>query len=303
MYAIEARNICKRFGRLDALRGINLNVNPGETTILLGPNGAGKSTLLKILAGLYRPSSGTVRILGKDFITDPNGIRKDISFLGENYALYDNLTSMENLLFFGKLYGLDKHTVKKRTTYWLRRFNAMPYINRKIGELSRGTKQKMALCRAMINEPKLLLLDEPSAFLDPAASNELHRELKELSKNRTSIIYATQRVDELYKIGDNVLLIKNGKKVASGNADGIINRLKNVEVEIILSKKISDMALHHLKRRWKIRYGDSEKSLIFSVRNINTIPKVVQDVVSSKGEIISVLHLKESIDGLLGGNR
>ncbi len=301
MYAIEANGLQKRFGGVVALREISFRLEKGETIVLLGPNGAGKSTLLKIIASLYRPTNGTVRVFGYNMQHDAGKARGMISFLGENYALYDDLTVRKNLEFFGRLYDIDERVLDQRIRHWLQRFDAIQYIDRNVGELSRGTKQKVALCRALINEPKLLLLDEPSAFLDPVASKILHSELNALSKKGVSIMYATQRLDELYRIGNKTLLIRKGKEIAFGGVDSIINRLKDVEVEIITSRPVSKAIFSALGKKWKLRYGDSEKSIIFSLRRINEIPKVVKDVVNRGGEVVSVLYLKESIDRILQG--
>jgi ABC-type multidrug transport system ATPase subunit len=298
---IDARDIQKRFGKIVALDNVGFRLGSGEVLILLGPNGAGKSTLLKILASLYRPSNGSVRLFGQDPLDKRSRIRNMTSFLGENYALYDDLTVRKNLQFFGRLYDISDKALDTRMRYWLKRFDAMQYIDRDVGELSRGTKQKIALCRALINQPRLLLLDEPSAFLDPAASRMLHSELNALSRSGVSIVYATQRLDELYKIGDRVLLLRNGRVMALGSIEKVINTLGDVEVEILTSKPISRGAIAALSRRWKLRHGDSEKSLIFSLGRINDIPKVVRDVVKNDGEIIGVLYLKESIDRILRG--
>lgn len=301
MYAIEANGIQKNFGKLTVLRNISMNLKKGEVVVLLGPNGAGKSTLLKIFAGLYKPTFGTVKVFGEDLQSNTDKIRYSMSFLGENYALYDDLTARKNLQFFGRLYDIDANTLKKRIINLMNKFDAVQYIDRNVGELSRGTKQKIALCRALINEPKLLLLDEPSAFLDPIASKILHKELNRLSSEGVSIIYATQRLDELYRIGDKTLLIRKGKDIAFGPVDKILNKLEDVEVEIILSRPISPRTLATLGRKWEIRQGDSKKSIVFSLKLISQIPSVVRDVVKNKGEIVSVLHLKESIDKILEG--
>jgi len=298
---IDARDIQKRFGKIVALDNVGFRLGSGEVLILLGPNGAGKSTLLKILASLYRPSNGSVRLFGQDPLDKRSRIRNMTSFLGENYALYDDLTVRKNLQFFGRLYDISDKALDTRMRYWLKRFDAMQYIDRDVGELSRGTKQKIALCRALISQPRLLLLDEPSAFLDPATSRMLHSELNALSRSGVSIVYATQRLDELYKIGDRVLLLRNGRVMALGSIEKVINTLGDVEVEILTSKPISRGAIAALSRRWKLRHGDSEKSLIFSLGRINDIPKVVRDVVKNDGEIIGVLYLKESIDRILRG--
>lgn len=303
MNVIDAKAIQKSFGNVDALRDIGFNLKKGEILILLGPNGAGKSTLLKILASLYRPNGGSLNILGHEMLHQPNKIRSMISFLGENYALYDDLTVRKNLIFFGRLYDIDMRELDKRMDMWLRSFDAIQYIDRNVGELSRGTKQKIALCRALINEPKLLLLDEPSAFLDPIASKILHEQLNALSRKGVSIVYATQRLEELYRIGDSVLLLRNGKMIAYGGVDSIMSNLGDVEVEIITAKPISKVALARLARIWKLRKGNSKRSIIFSVKGISTIPKVVRNVVGNGGEIISVLYIKESIDRLLEGGK
>ncbi|MGD0728986.1 MAG: ABC transporter ATP-binding protein [Candidatus Micrarchaeaceae archaeon] len=301
MYVIEANNVGKRFKDTVALHRINLKLAKGETIILLGPNGAGKSTLLKILSGLYKTSKGTVKVFGHQLPKDAEKIRDSVSFLGENYSLYDDLTVRKNLEFFGILYDLDEKHMKRRIEQLLARFDATQYIDREVGELSRGTKQKVAICRALLSEPKLLLLDEPSAFLDPVASRILHMELNELSRKGVSIVYATQRLDELYKIGNKTLLLRKGRQIAYGNVDKIINKLRDVEVEIITAKPISDAVLRKFGKRWKVRYGDSNKAVIFSLKKINDIPKVVKEVVNSKCEIVSVLYLKESIDKILSG--
>jgi ABC-type multidrug transport system ATPase subunit len=298
---IEANSIEKRFGKLNVLRDISFRLSAGETIVLLGPNGAGKSTLLKIIAGLYKQSRGSVRVLGHESPKESDKIRNDISFLGENYSLYDDLTVRENLRFFGRLYDIENAVLEKRIRHWLERLDAMQYIDRKVGELSRGTKQKIAICRALINEPKLLLLDEPSAFLDPIASKVLHAELNQLSKGGAAIVYATQRLDELYKIGDKTLLLRKGRRIAFGRVDLIINRLRDVEVEILTAKPIKGNSFLLLSKRWRVRHGDSERALVFSLARISEIPKVVKGVVENGGEIISVLYLKESIDKVLQG--
>ena len=301
MAVIDCDKVSKRFKDVVALHNVDMKLNRGETVVLLGPNGAGKSTLLKIMGGLYKPTTGTMRVFGYQMPKEADNTRKRVSFLGENYALYDDLTARANLRFFGRLHDISEHELQKKITDLLNRFDALQYMHRRVGELSRGTKQKIAVCRALMNEPELLLLDEPSAFLDPIASRILHTELNELSRSGVAIVYATQRLDELYKIGNKTLLLRKGKEMAYGNVDSIINRLRDVEVEIITARPIGDKGFIKLGKRWKLKYGDSRKALVFSLGRINEIPKVVADVVANDGQIISVLYLKESIDRILSG--
>lgn len=224
MRTVSARSITKKFKGVTALKNVSVTANDSETIVVLGPNGAGKSTLLKIIAGLYKPTSGKVIVLGENAASEDFGVRKEVSFLGENYSLYDNLTAKENLVFFAKLYGLEEKYAAARINELMEKFDAYPYLNRKVGELSRGTKQKVAVCRALLNDPKVFLLDEPTAFLDAKAAELLHKELRRLEKEGRTILYATQRLDEVYRLGSKI-------HVYSSRKDNLIRRCEKSHEE------------------------------------------------------------------------
>jgi ABC-type multidrug transport system ATPase subunit len=293
------RSLTKKFRDIVALKDINLRVDGGETLVIFGPNGAGKSTLLKTVAGLYRPTKGSVIVLGRDVHLNDSSLRKEISFLGENYALYDNLTVLDNLTFFSKLYGLNKSDYRPRIDELLKKFNASEYLNRSVGELSRGTKQKVAICRALLNDPKVLLLDEPTAFLDAKASESVHRELNSLERDGRTILYATQRLDEIYKIGNRMMLISKGRSLALGDINSALGMLKNVSVEMALAKPLNSEKLSVLKRKWEVEAHDRRNTLLFRVKSMSEIPELVKEVVKNGGRIISVTYLKPSLEEFL----
>ncbi len=189
MYAVECKNVTKEFSETTALISINLKLKPGAKLILLGPNGAGKSTLLKTISGLLKPTKGQVLLYGVNSNPYSQNIGHTLSFVGENYALYDNLTVYDNLIFFSTLYGLPKVEALPMIKELLNYLDASEYLNRKVGMLSRGTKQKIAICRALMNKPKILLLDEPTAFLDARAAEKVHDIIE---SEKITIIYATQ---------------------------------------------------------------------------------------------------------------
>ncbi len=296
MYAVEVKSLTKRFGNVTALEKISFRLKQGQVLVLLGPNGAGKSTLLKTIAGLYKPTQGTVRLFG-DHYSNEDSIRGEISFVGENYALYDDLSVYDNLRFFSELYGISREDSNTAIKKLLKTFNATEYLKRKVGELSRGTKQKVAICRALLNNPKLLLLDEPTAFLDASSSEQLHLLLERLSKNGTAIIYATQRLDELYRISGNILMLNKGREIAYGGIEKTIKKLGHVKVELALYKELSNEALKALEKQWGLEAHG--RRIIAEVKSIVEVPLLIEEIVKHGGRILSATYLNKSVEELM----
>ncbi|MFP3278917.1 MAG: ABC transporter ATP-binding protein [Candidatus Micrarchaeota archaeon] len=285
VHYIVAKNVSKYFSDTKAVENISFSLEEGERLILLGPNGAGKSTLLRLLSGILRPDKGYIEILGNKTVPYNSDINRYVSFLGENYALYDNLSVIDNLIFFGTLYEIRKEEIIERAKEMLSRLNAIEFINRKVGELSRGTKQKIAICRALLNNPKVLLLDEPTAFLDPHATDELHNIIEGLD---ATIVYATQRFDELHKIKGKIMLLDHGKKIAYGSLEQILSSIKEINVEVYLlnEKKL-------LLRGWN--FTQKGNKINAKLRSASEVPELVEEIVKEGGKILSVSYLRESI--------
>ncbi len=287
MRAIEVNNVSKYFKGAKALEEVSFPLKKGEKLIVLGPNGAGKSTLLRLISGILKPDKGFIKVLGSNTIENPKEMRMKISFVGENYSLYDNLSVMENLIFFGRLYGLEKEEIEEKVEYNLERLNAANYKYTKVGQLSRGTKQKIAICRALLNNPEVMLLDEPTAFLDPKASNEVH---EIINSSKATIVYATQRLEEIHKIDGKVLILKKGRVEGFGNINKILSKIKNVKVEVYLleSKKLLINGFKILQKGNRIEAElDSAKE----------IPELISKIIEKGGKILSVSYLNESISG------
>ncbi|MGC8622744.1 MAG: ABC transporter ATP-binding protein [Candidatus Micrarchaeia archaeon] len=236
---VEVDSLVKKFGKVVAVSNVTTKFGRG-ISIITGPNGAGKSTLLRCIDGLYLPDSGAVRIEGKDPYTDESS-RYLMSLLTDNYSLYDNLTVMQNLLFFGKLYKMGEEETRARALSLLRRFDALQFANSKVYALSRGTKQKIALCRSLLGDPKILLLDEPTAFLDPKASSLVRSMMEKMASEGKTVIFVTQKVDEIPKFNARLLFLKGGKIVKDTTTYAFYRDMaKGAIVEIRLSSPITE---------------------------------------------------------------
>jgi heme ABC exporter ATP-binding subunit CcmA len=209
MPMISIKNLHKSFGRKRILRDMNLHVKKGEFIALFGPNGAGKTTLIKILATLARPSSGTIEINGYDLHEDSIEIRRSIGVLSHNPLLYDDLTMKENLIFYSRMYGLKKK--EKEILGLIKSVGLLHRANDKIGEFSRGMKQRAAVARVVLHDPPVFLLDEPYTGLDFKAWDMLNGMLKEYHEKGKTILLITHNVDLGYENANRLAILADGK--------------------------------------------------------------------------------------------
>ncbi|MGC8568015.1 MAG: ABC transporter ATP-binding protein [Candidatus Micrarchaeia archaeon] len=282
---IEIKNLEKKFGRMPALKDITASFGKG-LTIIAGPNGAGKSTLLKCISGLYKPSSGSIRVSNEDPYASSE-LKKRLSILTDNYALYDDLTSEENLEFFGRMYGLPRADIKARSEEILEKINALEYLHEKVGSLSRGTKQKIALARSLLNDPSILLLDEPTAFLDPRASEEIRNIISELAEKGKTVIYVTQKIDEIAHFNARMVLIKKGRIVGDIKTYEFYKGIKNAVVEIFLVKPIPVAEAKKIPFYYSSN-GANPISFKIKINNYENINEVVKYAIEHNMQIINI---------------
>lgn len=209
--AVEARNLVKSFGPRNALAGVDLVVEPGDFVTLMGPNGAGKTTLLRILATLARPTSGTLRIAGLDPAKNGGQARRQIGFLSHRTLLYNDLTAEQNLRFYARMYDLEDAAARidallERVDLSARRYDL-------VGTFSRGMQQRLAVARAVLHHPPVLMLDEPYTGLDPTASQQLTDLLTELSQEGRTILLTTHNLVRGLEIGRRVIVLARGRIV------------------------------------------------------------------------------------------
>ena len=217
---LTLRDLRKSFGTIVALDGVSLDIRPGEVFGLLGPNGAGKSTTINMAVGLLRPDSGTVRIDGGD-PTDPR-VRAQIGVCPQALAVYDELTGAENLRFFGRMYGLFGPALEARVAELLRLVGLADRGSDRVKTYSGGMKRRLNLAAAIVHDPPLVMMDEPTVGVDPQSRNALYEIVRGLRSSGRTVLYTTHYMEEAEKLCDRVGIIDHGKLLALDTVPGLI---------------------------------------------------------------------------------
>jgi ABC-type multidrug transport system ATPase subunit len=218
--SISAEHLVRRFGQVTAVNDVSFRVERGEIFGFLGPNGSGKTTVIKMLIGLLPLSGGSAWVEGLDVRADSEAVRERIGYMSQNFSLYYDLTVAENLQFYGRIYGLDPARLKRRIEETVELNGLAPYLDRLSAQLSGGWKQRLALGCAMLHEPKLLFLDEPTAGIDPVARRQLWDLLFELSGHGITFFVTTHYMDEAERCS-HVAYIYYGRIIADGTPNSL----------------------------------------------------------------------------------
>ena len=218
---LEARGLTKRFGTTQALDGLDLTVNPGEVTAVLGPNGAGKTTFIRMVATLLRPDAGELSVAGIDALRHPAQVRQAISLAGQAAAVEGAMSGRENLELMGRLFGHDRRQARLSADVVIERLGLTEHADRLVRTYSGGMRRKVDLGASLVGAPQLLLLDEPTAGLDPRSRYDLWDTIRDLVAEGTSVLLTTQYLEEADQLAARIAIVDHGRVVTEGTPDDL----------------------------------------------------------------------------------
>jgi len=218
---IETHELTKQFNDFLAVDGVNLSVDAGHILAILGQNGAGKTTTVRMLTALLNPTRGWARVAGYDVVKNGHDVRSSVGVLTEQHGLYMRMTAVEYLDFFGQVYSLSSTARKSRSDHLLEYFGLAEAAHRRVGEYSKGMRQKLALARAMMHDPGVLLLDEPTSAMDPESARLVRDEIARLKSSQRTIVICSHNLTEVEALADQIAIIYRGKILIQGTLEDL----------------------------------------------------------------------------------
>ncbi len=240
---IESHQLTKFYDGFQAVDSVTLDVPAGTVLALLGPNGAGKTTTVRMLTSILTPSSGWARVAGFDVVKQPADVRAHVGVLTEQHGLYERMKAVEYLDFFGRMYHLPAKARRENALNLMERFGLTFALGKQLGEYSKGMKQKLALVRAMLHNPPVLLLDEPTSAMDPQSAKQVRDAIIELRRDHRTFLLTTHNLTEAEQLADKIAIIRHGRIIAQGTFDELAHRFVGDPVmELRVSGELNGLA-------------------------------------------------------------
>lgn len=281
MYAVELHNLSKTYpGGKQAVQNVSLELEPGEVFGFLGPNGAGKTTTVKLLNGMLTPTEGICRVLGSDPALEPEKVHAVSGVVTEHARMYENLTGLENLVFYAELYGISADEAARRSESLLKEMELEEAKDRKLAAWSTGMRQRLSLARALIHRPKILFLDEPTSGLDPESAQNVNRMIREMAENSgITVFLCTHQLRYAQEICTRYGLIEEGRLLAEGTLDELRSEtFSRITLQIRAGSMPPEMGFRQT--------GAQEYEA--SIRSEDEIPEIVRRIAAAGGDIYKV---------------
>jgi ABC-2 type transport system ATP-binding protein len=293
---IFAEDLTKYFDDFLAVDSVNLDVPSGQVLILLGPNGAGKTTTVRMLTSILVPSRGQAQVAGYDVVRQADKVRASVGVLTEHHGLYGRMNSVEYLDFFGKLYSLDSTLLRRRIDNLLENFGLADSRKKRLGEYSKGMRQKLALVRAILHDPPVLLLDEPTSAMDPESARMVRDAIIGLRSENRTIVLCTHNLLEAEELADQVAIIRHGRIILNGTIESIKRELLGpAEYEVKLASAL-DGVIPDLPLGVELT-SRTEYSLRFCIDTPQSSnPALLRQLLDQKLEIVSFQEAPRSLE-------
>ena len=299
---IEAEGLTRRFGEKAVVDEVTFEAADGQVLGLLGPNGAGKTTTIRMLACLIAPTKGTARVAGYDVVRQPDRVRPAVGLLTENPGFYERLSIVENLEFYARAYGVRDPTKRNaRIGQLLELFDLWGRRHEKVGLLSRGMKQKLAIVRAVLHDPSVVLLDEPTATLDPSSSRLIKDLITGISREEGhTVLLSTHRLEDAELLCSKVMVMNDGKKILEGAPSDLKSHSPH-DIVMEMSLVSLDEKLVRRVRRMSgvigVRSDYANHKILVTVTDYESeVPRIVRGITSARGCVLSVKRAEPSLE-------
>ncbi|MDD1673383.1 MAG: ABC transporter ATP-binding protein [Methanomicrobiales archaeon] len=289
---IHAAGLRKEFNGFIALDGISFDLPAAQILGVIGHNGAGKTTLLKIISGLITPTAGELTVEGIDVLRDPLTLKKMLGYLAEESRLYETMSVPAYLSFFGEVYGLSKGQIQKRADDLLGSLS-LETDRKKIGELSKGMKKKVAIARSLLHDPRILIYDEPTSGLDPMTSRTIVEYLKELRKQGKTILLSAHNLYQVEEICDRVMILRRGKEVACGSMNELQDLFGSITYTILFTVDTPE------KIAGQIPFTSNNGFYISSAASITEMNRITAAIAEAGGAVERIESRYPSLEEML----
>ena len=293
---IETYNLTKKYGDFTAVSDVNLNIKKGQIFVLLGPNGAGKTTTVRMLTSILRPTSGRALVGGYDVVNEAHKVRATVGVLTEHHGLYSRMKAVEYLEFFSRLYKLQPAIFRPRINELLEKFGLADAKSKRLGEFSKGMRQKLSLVRALIHEPQVLLLDEPTSAMDPQSSRMVRDSILNLKSINHTVVLCTHNLAEAEELADQVAIIQEGKIIVNDSPISLKEKLLGPpKYDALLAEDFNGYSLE-LPAEVQI-IQQNNRSLRFEIKDPErNNPLVLQNLMEQKLKVISFKEVPTTLE-------
>ncbi len=289
-YAIEVQNLKKNFGELKAVQGVNFTAQRGEIFSLLGPNGAGKSTTISMLSGLLQPDEGDARLMGHSVRSAGEAAKAALGVVPQDIALYPDLSARENLVFWGKMYGLRGAQLKARVDEVLDIIGLTDRQKGRVGTFSGGMKRRVNIGVALLHKPQVVIMDEPTVGIDPQSRRHILDNVKDLNRQGMTVLYTTHYMEEAAELSHHIAIMDQGKVIACGTHDELIKLVGELDRLVLTLNTEADQIVETFRAVEGVRKADRrDGTLILLVDDSNLVlPRLFEAAARSRMRITSV---------------
>lgn len=297
---IKVKGISKSFRTFKAVDNLSFEVSKGDVLGLLGPNGAGKSTTINMLSGIFKKDSGEIRILDKDIEKDLKSIQKEIGIVPQDIAIFYDLTTRENLMYFGSLYGLKGKNLKSRVDEVLKFISLQDVSDKLPSKFSGGMKRRLNIGCSIVHNPKIIILDEPTVGIDAQSRNHILEGIKELNKRGTTVIYTSHYMEEIEAICNKIVIIDNGKVIESGYKDELLNKYNELErLQIVVSENDDNTLVNNISKiNGVVSCKENGKEIDIILKDKNTLEKIIREVSIRNISLVSINIKKKNLEDI-----